>query len=194
MPVGRRKLARFGLVLIASLALFAWPFGFIGQGVRSAVCRSVNRFILGSPDRQDVATLSPDPRPGFDWHAVEVVWNQPSQTVLARLDVDLHQTLYLPVMVFAALILAGRTTFGNRHFSYRLEVLGLAVLVGRALLRFVLLDRWTDGSVHYGPLDVCLHVLQLALAAPRGMAIAFPLILWLVLARKALLHATSKPT
>jgi hypothetical protein len=192
-PVRRKKLYRFALVLIPSLTLLAWPFGFVGRGVRSTVCWSVNRWILGATGRQNIASLSPDPRPGFDWQASEVVWNRPSQSVLAKLDVDLHQTLYLPVMVFAALILAGRTTFGNRYFSYRLEILGLGLLVARALLRFVLLGRWTDGLAHDGPLDMFLHVVQLALAAPRGMAVAFPLILWLLLSRKALIQATREP-
>lgn len=192
-PISRRKLARFALVLVSSLTLLAWPFGFVGRDVRSAVCWSVNRWILGATGRQDIASLSPDSRPGFDWQAVEVVWNQPSQSMLAKLEVDLHQTLYLPVMVFAALILAGRAAFGNRYFSNRLEILGFGLLVARALLRFVLLGRWTDGLAHDGPLDVFLHVVQLALAAPRGMALAFPLILWLVLSRKALLQATREP-
>jgi len=189
-PVRRRRLARFALVLVPSLVLLAWPFGFVGRGVRSAVCWSVNHWILDATGRQDVASLWPDPRPGFNWQAVEVVWNRPSQSVLAKLEVDLHQTLYLPVMVFAALILAGRTTFGSRYFSYRLEILGFGLLVARALLRFVLLARWTDGLAHDGPFDMFLQVIQLALAAPRGMAVAFPLILWLVLSRKALLQAT----
>ena len=193
-PINRRKLTRFGLVLVPSLALLAWPFGFVGRGVRSAVCWSVNHWILGATGRHDLAYLAPHSRPGFDWQVAEVVWNQPSQSVLAKLDVDLHQTLYLPVMVFAALILAGRTTLGNRCFSYRLELFGFGLLVTRALLRFALLGRWTDGLAHDGPFDTFLQVVQLALAAPRGMAIAFPLILWLILSRRALLQATRVPT
>ncbi len=193
MPIGRRKLTCFALVLVPSLALLVWPFDFFGRGVRSAVCWSVNRWILGATVRQNPASLVPDSRPGFDWQAVEVVWDQPGQSVLAKLEVDLHQTLYLPVMVFAALLLAGRTTFGNRYFSYRLEILGLGLLVARSLLRFVLLGRWTDGLAHDGPFDLFLQVVQLGLAAPRGMAVAFPLILWLALSRKALRQATREP-
>jgi hypothetical protein len=135
--------------------------------------------------------LSADSRPGFDWQATEVVWNKPSQSVLARFDVDIHQTLYFPVMVFVALSLASRLAFGNKYFRARWEVLGLALLLVRALLRYMLLGRWTDGLAHDGPFDTFLQLLQLAVAAPRGMTVAFPLILWLVLSRKALWKATS---
>ena len=86
--------------------------------------------------------------------------------------------------------MASRATFGNRHFRVNLEILGLLLLVLRALLRFVLLERWTDGLAHDGPFDMLLQVIQLAVAAPRGMAVAFPLILWFLLSRKALLAAT----
>ena len=116
-----------------------------------------------------------------------------TQTVAlrAKFDVDIHQALYLPLMVFAALMVASRATFGRRHFRVGREILGLALLVLRALLRFVLLERWTDGLAHDGPFDIFLQVIQLAVAAPRGMAVAFPLILWFLLSRKALLAASA---
>jgi lipopolysaccharide export LptBFGC system permease protein LptF len=149
---------------------------------------------MTAKDTSDVPSLERDPRPGYDWYVTEVVWNRPTDSLRAKFDVDVHQTLYLPLMVFAALMVASRATFGNRHFRVRLETLGLALLVLRAMLRFYLLERWTDGLAHDGPFDMFLHVIQLAVAAPRGMAVAFPLILWFLLSRKALLAATAART
>jgi len=190
MPMARGRLLRFGLVFVPSLVLLAWPFGFVGRAVTSAVCSGVNRGILNTRDRGAVPTLELDNRPGFEWQVVEVVRNRPGHFVLARFEVDLHQTLYLPIMVFVALILAGRISFGNRDFRWGLEVAGVALLVMRASLRFILLGRWTDGLAHDGAFDTFLHIAQLALAAPRGMAVALPLILWLLISRKAMLEAT----
>jgi lipopolysaccharide export LptBFGC system permease protein LptF len=155
------------------------------------VCWGVNRWITTAKDTLDVASLERDPRPGYEWYVTEVVWHRPTHSLRAKFKVDIHQTLYLPLMVFVALMAASRATFGNRHFRVRLEILGLALLVLRTLLRFVLLERWTDGLAHDGPFDMFLQLIQLAVAAPRGMAVAFPLILWFLLSRKALLAATA---
>jgi hypothetical protein len=174
-----------------TLALLAWPFPFLGRGCGSVVCWGVNKWITTAKDTRDVASLERDTRPGHEWYVTEVVWHRPTHSLRAKFDVDIHQTLYLPLMVFAALMVASRATFGHRHFRVRLEILGFLLLVLRALLRFVLLERWTDGLAHDGPFDMFLHVIQLAVAAPRGMAVAFPLILWFLLSRKALLAATA---
>jgi hypothetical protein len=191
MRLVRRKSVRFALILVPALALLAWPFAFAGRGCRAALCWTVNRWILTSTDGPEFARLSVDARSGFEWQVTEVVWNNPSQLVLAKFDVDIHQTLYFPFMVFVALSLTSRLTFGNKYFLARWEILGLALLLVRGFLRYMLLERWTDGLAHDGPFDMFLQLLQLALAAPRGMTVAFPLILWLVLSRKALRKATS---
>ena len=190
MTAERKKLLRFVLVFIFTLALLAWPFPFLGRGCGAAVCWGVNRWITTAKDDYDVASVERDTRPGYEWHVTEVVWHRPTHSLRAKFDVDIHQTLYLPLMVFASLMVASRATVGNRHFRVGREALGLLLLVLRAMLRFVLLERWTDGLAHDGPFDMFLHLIQLAVAAPRGMAVAFPLILWLLLSRKALFAAS----
>jgi hypothetical protein len=191
MPVARRRLLRFALVLVPSFALLAWPFPWVGRACATTLCWSVNKWIMTDKDTRDVPSLERDIRPGYEWHVAEVVWNRPTNSMRARFEVDFHQTLYLPIMLFVALSVAGRAAFGNKHFRLRLELLGLALLVARALLRFILLERWTDGQPHEGPFDMFLQLLQLAVAAPRGMAVAIPLLLWLLLSRRALIAATA---
>jgi hypothetical protein len=136
--------------------------------------------------------LRPDERPGFDWQAVEVLWHQPSHSVAAAFHVDLHQTLYFPAMLFVALVVAGRVSLGSRYFSAGLELLGITALLARASLRYVLLDRWTNGLPHEAAVDAFLQTIQLSVAAPRGMAVAFPLILWFALSRRAIIAAKGR--
>jgi hypothetical protein len=185
VPRPRRKLLRFGSILVPAFALMAWPFAFVGRGFRHFMCWGVNGLILNPADAPDVARLLPNLKPGRDWHATAAVWNQPTQILGFKMDVDLHQSAYLPLALFTALSVAGRATLGRRYFSIRLQLLGIALLVARSSLRYVLLRRNADGFPHRDPLDLLLQIANLSLGAPLGMAYAFPLILWIVLFRKA---------
>jgi hypothetical protein len=173
----RRQWWIFGLVFAPLLALLGWPLPGTGRTFRALACESVNAFIMQAADAPDVARLLPDTRPGREWHATAAVWNQSGRALRFAMDVDLHQTVYLPLAVFVALVVAGRRAFGSQHFPLRRQVLGIAVLLARSSLRFVLLERQADGVAHRAPLDVLLQILNLSLAAPPGMAYVFPLLL-----------------
>lgn len=185
----RRKSIRFALVFIPTFIILVWPFAFVGRGFRSLACRAVNGLIMNPPDQPDLARLVPDPAPGREWHATAAVWNQPGQFVAFNMDVDLHQVAYLPLMLFIALLVAGMVTLGRRRFPVHWQVLGVGLLLARSSLRFVLLSRQADNLPHRGPLDLFLQITNLSICAPLGMAYAFPLLLWFVLFRRALLEA-----
>jgi len=144
---------------------------------------------MNSTDEPGIARLMPDVRPDFEWHATAAVWSRSSKSLLFKMDVDIYQSAYLPFVVLAALILAGRWTFGRKRFPARLQLLGFALLLVRASLRYILLQRQSDGQPHDGAFDVLLQLANLSLGAPLGMAFAFPLIVWLLLFRKAFTEA-----
>jgi hypothetical protein len=185
MPWLGRKLLHFASVLVPAFLLMAWPFCCVGRGFRWFMCWWVNGVIMHPTDAPDVARLLPDTKPGRDWHATAAVWNQPTQTLGLKMDVDLHQAAYVPLVLFVALSFAGRATLGRKYFPVRLQVLGIVLLVARSSLRYILLRRNADGLLHRAPFDLLLQIANLSLGAPLGMAYAFPLILWLVLFRRA---------
>ncbi len=186
MEQRRKTLLRFALVFAAAATALAWPFPWTGRAFRAVLCPAVNAVIMNPQSAPDVARLLPDRAAGRDWHATAAVWNQPTQSLRFKMDVDFHQSTYLPLMLFLALTVAGAVCFGRKKFPIRHVALGLALLLSRSSLSFILLRRQADGLLHEGPLDVTLQIANLAIGAPLGMAYACPLILWLLLCRRAL--------
>jgi hypothetical protein len=187
---------RFTVLLTLLTTLLAWPFPWLGRAFRRAACSAVNEVILYAPDAPDVARLVPittNSSPGFDWRATLVVWNQPSQSIRFKMDVDLHHAAYVPLALFVALTFAGACTLGRREFPPLRILLGIALLLLRSSLSFVLLRRQADGLPHEAPLDIALQIANLAVGAPLGMAYAFPLLLWLFLFRRALHRRWTTP-
>ena len=185
-----RKLLSFASVLVPAFVLVVWPFSFVGRGFRWLMCQGVNGVIMPPADAPDVARLLPDTNPGRDWHATAAVWNQPTGALVFKMDVDLHQSAYVPLALFIALSVAGRVTLGRRYFPIRLQLLGIALLIARSSLRYILIRRNADGLPHRAPVDLLLQIANLSLGAPLGMAYAFPLVLWLVLFRRAVTEMT----
>jgi hypothetical protein len=184
ISVGRKRLLLFVGILLTAFTVLAWPVGAVGRVFRSVMCWGVNNLVMNPDHAPDVARLIPDP--AQDWHATAVVWNQASQSLRFSMGVDLHQTVYLPLALFLALVLAGAFTFGRKHFRAQFVLLGILLLLARSCLRYVLLRRQADGLPHRAMLDVLLQLTNLSLGAPLGMAYAFPLLLWLLLFRRGI--------
>lgn len=185
-PLDRRRWLRFALFLPPLLALLAWPLPLFGRGFRVFVCSGVNALVMNSDAEPDVARLLPDERAGREWHVTAAVWNRPGRFLRFQMDVDLHQSAYLPLMLFVSLVVAGGWAFGHAGFLVRRQLAGVVLLLARSSLRFILLSRQVDDLPHRGALDVVLQLANLSLGAPLAMAYAFPLLLWLLLFRRAL--------
>ncbi len=182
--IGRRKLLGFALVLTALLGVLGWPFSWVGRSYCSLVCRAVNGLVLNSTDTQRVAQLVPDQRPGFEWEATAVIRNLATGSVASQFHVDIHHLFYLPTVVFVALTLAGRITWGGKRDVAKLLV-GVLLLQLRGTLPFVSLARMATGAAHDGFVEKLLVLVNESLLAPLGMTFALPLLLWF-----GLFHAT----
>ena len=122
IAIGERRLLRFAAIFLPLLSILAWPYPFLGRAYRFVVCRAINDMVMNSTDTPRVARLVPDPRTGFEWHGVVAVWDQNANSVQEQFPVDIHQTFYLPTVVFAVLTIAGKFTWGGRQVPLKLLV------------------------------------------------------------------------
>jgi hypothetical protein len=194
--IARRKLLRFALILTALLGVLGWPFSWAGRSYCSLVCRAVNGLVLNSTDTQRLAQLVPDQRPGFEWEAIATIRNQPIGSAASQFNVDIHHLFYLPTVVFVALTLAGKITWGGKRVVAKLFV-GILLFHLRGMLPFVSLERIATGIAHDGFVEKLLVLVNESLLAPLAMTFALPLLLWLGLFQATLVRprkaSVSKP-
>jgi len=182
--IARRKLLRFALVLTSLLGVLGWPSSWAGRSYCSVVCRAVNGLVLNSTDTQRLARLVPDQRPGFEWEAIATIWNQTTGSVPSQFHIDVHHLFYLPTVVFVALTLAGKITWGGKRVVAKL-LFGILLFHLRGMLPFVSLERIATGIAHDGFVEKLLVLVNESLLAPLAMTFALPLLLWF-----GLFHAT----
>ncbi len=188
---GRRKVLRFACVLTALLIILGWPFSFIGRGYCSLVCGAVNGLVLTSTHAPKFARLVPDERSGFEWEPIAAVRDRTTKSVNWQFNVNVHHLFYLPTVVFVALTLAGKCTWGGKRLVAKLLV-GVLLLHLRGILPFILLERSATGVARDGLVDMLLVLVNESLLAPLGMTFALPLLLWFALFRRSLIASGAK--
>ena len=80
----------------------------------------MNGLVLNPTDTRRLAQLVPDQRPGFEWEAIATIWNQTTGSVPSQFHIDVHHLFYLPTVVFVALTLAGKITWGGKRVVAKL--------------------------------------------------------------------------
>jgi hypothetical protein len=198
MTVGSRRRLRFVVLFLPLSLVLSWPFAFVGRNYSSLVCGAINALVLKSTRTPRVARLVPDRRPGAEWHAFYVVWNQVAKATEEQFDIDIHQLFYLPAAFFTALTLAARFAWSSKHVIAKL-LLGLALFHLRAMLPFIVQERAVIGVADHGWFDPALLLVIQVVVKPLGMAYALPLLLWFGLFRGSILStplpgATSAPS